>query len=455
MTDSRGILLKLSDARFAFLFAFLFAGPALPPSSARAEPASFDSVLELHRDTIIRSDVLYADGWIFAYSALGASTPTLSDHHKDKARLRALRQILLSTVTISDPPRGISAAFVEKMRTEYASKVTLSGRLEEVETRRVSHPAPGGIVVGIRESGITRRPVRFEEVVRSLLDRLSHDPRPELAALLVEVTAGTNLNNLPPKTQDDLIEIIGGATAAVCNSRCHAVVIDRYRPVSTLNQLQTEQFSGTSALSLLELWPFHPDATKFVADALTRAGHEVLAELIRSGTHTYSKKTLAGNTVFDVSAIIDIANVQVSPSLESSAAIQAILDYRGMAPACRNGRQGVDAFESGNREFFTESPGHVGRALSLYATSMSEVLSADSCNMLGRCLMLSGDLELASYCFRQALWLDGSHAYAGANLAVTLRDLGFTSAAAGIANHLLEDPALGEWARGVIESMIE
>ncbi len=109
-------------------------------------------------------------------------------------------------------------------------------------------------------------------------------------------------------------------------------------------------------------------------------------------------------------------------------------------------------FLQGNSAFFSNPP-DLNTALELYLKALEKAFSADTCNMIGRCLQLREELLLAIPFYRQAVGLDPEHPYAGANLVSCLWEVGEKEQAKNIAQSALKNPNLSDWGRKQISAL--
>jgi hypothetical protein len=94
---------------------------------------------------------------------------------------------------------------------------------------------------------------------------------------------------------------------------------------------------------------------------------------------------------------------------------------------------------------FNANPPLLKEALTYLKKSLDIGITANSCNYLGRCLILSSQPELAISFFTQATQIDHKHPHAAANLAICLQLLGEDKLALKVADKAISDGNLDGW----------
>jgi hypothetical protein len=94
------------------------------------------------------------------------------------------------------------------------------------------------------------------------------------------------------------------------------------------------------------------------------------------------------------------------------------------------------------------SPPDLNRTISTLLIVIEVGFSADSCNLIGRCIEESGhDPVLAEPFYQQAVNLNQEHPYAGANLAASLFNCGEKKLASQVAKEARLNPKLSDWGK--------
>jgi tetratricopeptide (TPR) repeat protein len=128
-----------------------------------------------------------------------------------------------------------------------------------------------------------------------------------------------------------------------------------------------------------------------------------------------------------------------------------VIENMGNVPI-ENAQRTSGEFQQGNEAFFSNPP-NLDTALELYQKALEKAFTADTCNMIGRCLQLKGKTLLAIPFYRQAVSLDPEHPYAGANLASCLWEVGEKKQARNTAHSALKNPNLSDWGRKQINTL--
>ncbi len=428
---------------FAVMIALLVA-PVI--STGETDDRVAGDVYDLYRQEILKSGFLEVSGWVFAFGAFDRHAEVIDHTDQARAKLRALRRILPANLKVDDVPSSIPTKLWEGLREKYTKHCGWSAHLDSVSIVEVVNSNKGGVVVAVPAHLIVSRSITFSKLVEELIFDPCAVEDKECTTLLLEIPQVTLSRIGGSSIEKTLLGRLGQAVIDLVAGTCRQVQIKDYRSVFLLGDLPPESFQGVESLSMLDLWPYNPVATRFVTSSLESSGFSRMALRLTTGYETFVEKGSVQNTVFDLEGVLGPWFVVPDTTLSGSRFIQAVADYMGKVPICSR-MANNDFFNFGSKEFYSQTPGYLQRALSLFLQGLDHSIDADGCNMAGRCLALTGRIELAALCFRQAVWLDPEHPYAGANLGLMLVELGFNDRALAVKEHVLRNPNLADWSR--------
>jgi tetratricopeptide (TPR) repeat protein len=111
------------------------------------------------------------------------------------------------------------------------------------------------------------------------------------------------------------------------------------------------------------------------------------------------------------------------------------------------------AYREGGIAFSSDPPDLIS-AERLYSKAIEESISSNACNMLGRCYALNGSPVKAVVLLTQAIIINPTHPYAGANLALALQSNGLTDEAINQAHRALENPDISDFGKNELKNLL-
>lgn len=111
------------------------------------------------------------------------------------------------------------------------------------------------------------------------------------------------------------------------------------------------------------------------------------------------------------------------------------------------------AYKGGDIAFFSDPPDLISAEI-LYSKVIEESISSNACNMLGRCYALNGSPVKAVVLLTQAIIINPTHPYAGANLALALQSNGLTDEAINQAHRALENPDISDFGKNELKNLL-
>ena len=371
-------------------------------------------------------------------------------------------------------PDSISEDLRESLKTTYLriKKVKLRvGEFIQVDSGNIKKNGKliSYSVIAIPPKEVRSQRVSYVNLVKAFNEAFNKRDKRLLSSPYLEICPHSNLKSVIDVMAEQSREQYGSTFANILLGHMIDTVGRAHMIGESFTDKELLSLSKTQLFNVLTLMPYDPKVCYIIGKSFTRDGFRRNADLFfLRGTFWISNKKynrlcyesvrsdpfrawLSQEQDEDIDLRKRVIDRLSAVDIDFSPLHLILIKNLGNLPV-KNASSNSSEFQRGNDAFFSDSP-DLKAALELYLKALDKTFSADTCNMVGRCLQLQGEPLLAVPFFRQALMLDIEHPYAGANLASCLLDVGEKEQAMKAAGSALKNPKLSEWGKKQIMAL--
>ena len=448
------------------VFLFAYVCPAV---------ADMAEVYRSIRQEIMNRQFMIEQGYCYSFGqSVSASASELSKEMAvEKADLIAREHFFNYFKSQVHWPEDFSPVLIQNIWDQYRQTAVtrfLTTRVVKVDSGQLDDDH-FFVVLGTPEENISKTDITFDNIRRSLDASVKQEGGVDFFTYL-EICPAQKVLSLLSEPFGQLQQRYGNNADAVIRSKPVVELGRLWEKNITFSDEELRGLSIHELFSILDQKPYDPAICYFLAERFFHDGYP------RSASLFYSRGTI---WPFDNEYRTRCTEKMMPPfkdshrsfssipapteKLKQDIAYQAgrselmfgvygalIIKGLGQLPLCDSIKEPEQYLEA-NKLFFSTSP-RIELAFGKYVGALQEVITADICNMIGRCLQLQGDLLLAVPFYYQAVLLNKEHPYACANLAVCLHMLNEKELTREIARAALKNPKLSDWGRKQIEEKI-
>lgn len=399
--------------------------------AAASEPAL--KVFQKHAEAIRSAGLYSTEGFLFAAgrvapSSASANAEIVAERRAESAATEALFDWQTNQVEWPAAfPRSLAARLWSSYRRVGMSPIVLQG-LQLVD-RRKGIDGTIETIVALPSPESQLPSCRFVDISSALLNALKRGDKGLDVLAVMELCPEADLPKAIVLLAEKAGRDFGPAVAATI----------RGTPLSSINSLRgvdpnTDPVGPEKSLgdlwAQLEATPYHPAVCRRLGEALRSSGMHLASDIMYArGASVWPRASAsqACQLARKSHAPLPVVDRRIPENLWDQMTSRPPRELERLGTAGRlivlslgelpvSGDTAENELLQQSRALFFGNPPDLTGALSNAVASLESSLTADGCNLAGRCLMLTGQERLAAPFFAQALRLAPNHPYAGENL---------------------------------------
>ena len=401
-------------------------------------------VYSQNKNAIIESGIYEKDGHVFSCGKVTIQKGTTSARNAalSKARTKALTGFYRTIRLKMKWPENLNKKLHNPLFEQY---IDLSGI--KLEVSKAVETGSGYLndetcykVLAIPRENIHHDSLTYSSLISTLDNAFENSDRRLRNSLYLEICPVNKIKSVIPRLAAQLGMQYGANVKAVVNGKFFSQpsdfsVIDKIESIEDLKGLNYDQL-----FDLLDICPYFPKTCYLLGKKMFQQGKYRNASLFflrgtvwkiddefnelceKSVKDRFSNFALPESHKQILRLKDKVVESYQSFYLSLGPNSEAVINSFGTIPI-KDLKSHSDELDKGNK-LFLSSPPDIDRALAHYLSEIEQNISADVCNMIGRCLGIENQYYIAIPYLLQSIISNPKHRHAWVNLALTFNKMG-------------------------------